>query len=360
MFFSPDSSLDFNVHRNIQLAQGLPRRAFTDTHVLEKELRTLWSTEWILAPISGGHEPCQVHPFSLPGLSLLATTDTLGRTVVLPNRCSHQWYPLATVSGLRNALVCPQHGRVFGLDGACASHPGVAPCAQFPRNRDHLRAYKSEREGPLLFVQTGARSDNPPRTKLGSIVYQLKSNWALQEVTAYTDRVVSGNWKLHVGNFLDSAHILRMHASSLLPQIDMSTYRTVLYPHGVLQTVSAIPSAHEEQTGAPHSIFARWWFIFPHLALNVYAWGISVNAWYPTEDPNATRLVCFHLVTDAEAYHARNALCDAMVDSEDVALVGSVARHMHGMHTDRMQFVPGQDEAVHWFHRKVSQYLTSD
>jgi choline monooxygenase len=359
MFTQDYFDSDLNVHPDIRKARGLPRRAFTDTKVAEKEMRTIWSADWLILPLPLTHTQ-RVRPFTVPGHHCIISEDANGTVHVLPNRCSHQWHPLVMHPRTTPQLICPVHGRTFGLDGKCTSHHGAESCPGFPTEHDHLKPYLAKAIGKLVFMRArhhalDATSTPPLRDRVARDIHA----YAHGTLEFLSERVLPGNWKLHVGNYLDASHIQRVHHESLYRKIDMRGYTVQKTEAGILQTAQArIQSDAWLYRETP--IYAAWWFVFPNIAINLYAWGASLNIWYPGETPNETRMIWFHLVTNSNHYGAVDQAFQNAIDAEDVRLIQRIAQYGEGRPSERMQFIPEADMALHWFHRKVSQCLTRD
>ena len=140
---------DLFVHPDIRKAEGLPARAFLDPDVLALELKTIFTREWLLVPeLSGADARTDPRPWDerLKSRGARAPVSLLEKPLflqrgwrdktlrLLPNVCTHAWYPLAPGPGRSEKLVCAQHGRQFDAAGRCLSQPGFAPkTGIFPR-----------------------------------------------------------------------------------------------------------------------------------------------------------------------------------------------------------------------------------
>jgi choline monooxygenase len=378
---------DVRVDAEIALAETLPARAFTDVSFLELELRTLFARSWILVPpaLEDGRTlgevlaPAEAYaPIGLLGRPILLRRDGAGALRAFPNVCTHAWHTLVLAPGRGPVVSCPQHGRAFDGGGRCIAQRGFSPetVPGFPRACDHLSELSLATWEPFHFValeRPAVALDawlEPVRSSLGALpLAAMRARGHADEV-----REVSGNWKLHAWNYMDTFHIPYIHRApgGLADAIDLASYRTELFAGVALQWVYARDPADgfEPEDLAPRfrdperperRVFALWWFLFPNVTLNFYPWGTSINVYEPVPGaPDRTRFVWQHLVRDEAKYARRDERwLLAKVDAEDVAALGQVRRGAASGFAPRGRFAPGAEAGPHWFHRLVSLAVTS-
>jgi choline monooxygenase len=373
---------EFRVDADISRAESLPASAFTDPSFLAHELRTLFSTSWLFVPQRASSDlrddPRSLAdlvrrrgaraPTSLLDRPLFLQRDWKGRLRAFPNVCTHAWHTLVAGPERERVIVCPQHGRRFDTAGKFQSQPGFdARMKGFPRECDDLVSMPVHEWGDWLFACLGTPSASagqvlaPVRRSLGNLpIDRLRRRPAAAEV-----RELAGNWKQFGWNYMDSLHIPYIHSrpGGLSEAIDVDSYRTELHPDAALQWAYARDPAHgfdpallpARFRSGTKRVFALWWFVFPNLTLNVYPWGVSVNAYMPVpRDPQRTLFLWYHWAWDETKYARRDDVWQLKaVDDEDVDALSQVARGVTSGFAPRGRFAPDLEAGPHWFHRRV-------
>lgn len=365
------------VDDDIRRAESLPAAAFVDPAFAQLELDTIFRTAWQFLP-DRGDDPRPLDeqvasrgtrvPISLLGRPLFLQRgwdDDELRT--FPNTCTHAWHPLVLGAQRGPTLQCPQHGRRFDCTGRFVSQPGFQGLPDFPRACDHLTALPTAVWRRMVFAAM-----DPGASPLSSVFAEVDASLAAMPSalarTSAEEREVAGNWKQHAWNFLDPFHISYVHRAphGLADAIETKSYTTELYEHSVLQWVYAakpadgfdpawLPARFHDAGG--RRVFALWWFIWPNLALNFYPWGLSINVYQPVPGrPDATRFVWHQWALDREKHAERDRRwLSSQVDAEDVDALAHVARGMRSGFAPRGRFAPDDEQAAHWFHRKVAR-----
>ena len=381
-------SRDLLVHDDIAKAESLPARAFTDAAVLERELETIFSREWLLLPEPMGDEAradSRPWPERLAQRGARAPLTLVDRPLfmqrgwrdsklrLLPNVCTHAWYPLAAGPSRSERLVCAQHGRQFDSAGKCLSQPGFTPKAGgFPRACDHLAELPAEPFGPLMFGALG--KTRLPFAKQMKPVAESLSKLPLDKLSrrpqAGEIRELEGNWKQHAWNYMDKFHVQFIHKApgGLADAIDLPSYAVELYDGAALQWAWArdpksgfdpeqLPERFRDPGG--RRVFALWWFVFPNLTLNYYPWGLSVNVYEPVPGKPERTLFRWYSWSwdDAKMAERETRWLSTQVDVEDVEAMAQVRRGARSGLAPRGRFSPTEERGPHWFHRLVSRAL---
>jgi choline monooxygenase len=367
---------DCLVDDDIRRAETLPAAAFVDPAFAERELATIFRTAWQFLP-DRGDDPRPLDeqvasrgtrvPLSLLGRPLFLQRgwdDDELRT--FPNTCTHAWHPLVLGAQRGPTLQCPQHGRRFDCTGKFISQPGFQNVPEFPRACDHLTALPTSVWRRMVFA-----SLDPSAAPLASRMTEIEQSLAVMPSavarTSAEERDVPGNWKQHAWNFLDAYHIGYVHRAphGLADAVDLASYQTELYDHAVLQWVYAakpadgfdpawLPARFHDPRG--RRVFALWWFVWPNLALNFYPWGLSINVYQPVPGrPDTTRFVWHQWAIDPAKHAERDRRwLSSQVDAEDVDALAHVSRGLRSGFAPRGRFAPDDEQAAHWFHRKVA------
>ena len=379
---------DLLVHRDIAKAEGLPARAFMDPSVLALELETMFQSRWLLVPEPSGAEaradsrPWEERlkqrgarsPVALlekPFFIQRGWRDTQLR--LLPNVCTHAWYPLAPGPGRGERLVCAQHGRQFDAAGKCLSQPGFTPKAGvFPRACDHLTPRPLQPFGPLLFTCLGKPAS--PFSKIAALLSESLGSLPLERLARRPQagdlRELDGNWKQHAWNYMDKFHVQFIHKApaGLADAIDLNSYRTELHEGAALQWAyardplsgfdpEALPARFRDPKG--RRVFALWWFLLPNLTLNFYPWGLSVNVYEPIPGKPEKTLFRWYAWSwdDAKFAERESRWLSEQVDAEDVEAMAQVRRGARSGLAPRGRFSASEETGPHWFHHAVSRAL---
>lgn len=380
---------DLLVHADISKAESLPARAFFDSEILALELETIFKDNWLLVPEpSGADARTDARPWEerLKQRGARAPVSLLDKPLflqrgwrdtklrLLPNVCTHAWYPLALGAGRSEKLVCAQHGRQFDATGKCLTQPGFAAKAGvFPRACDHLTEYPLAALGPLLFACLGKPAASFEKTAklVAESLGKLPLDKLERRPQAGDLRELDGNWKQHSWNYMDKFHVQFIHKApaGLADAIDLNSYRTELHEGVALQWAYArdpdsgfdpelLPERFRDPKG--RRVFALWWFLFPNLTLNYYPWGLSVNVYEPIPDrPEKTLFRWYAWSWDDKKFAERESrwLSD-QVDAEDVEAMAQVRRGVRSGLAPRGRFSPTEETGPHWFHHAVGRALS--
>ena len=364
---------DFYVDPDIRKASSLPPTAFTSEEFLKLELDKLFPSSWLMVPPANAEmmtEKGAQTPFSILGKSLFLQRDEDDRLHCFPNVCTHAWHPLVETPGVKKKIICPQHGRTFGLDGRFAGQAGFNNLEDFPRGSDHLKNLRVEEWNGLAFCCLG-RPFSPLMRMMREVSASmpgLKIGELEQKILGSEIRAVDGNWKHHAWNYMDNFHIRFIHKGpgGLADAVELGSYRTELFEYSALQWVYSkkaengldpglLSNRFRDSKDHGRRVFALWWFVFPSFALNLYPWGLSINVYMPhPEDPGRTEFRWYHLVMDEEKFDRRNEVwLDEQVDAEDLEAIAHVAMNAGSGFAQCGRFAPGEEQGPHWFHRNV-------
>ena len=378
---------DMNVDKDIAKAEGLPARVFTDPAILELELETIFKKNWLLVPESSAEDArTDARPWDerLKQRGARAPLTMLDRPLylqrgwkdsklrLLPNVCTHAWYPLTAGEGRSEKLICAQHGRQYDAAGKCLSQPGFPPKAGvFPRACDHLTEFETKTYGPLLFTCFGG-----PELPLEKITDKIDESIGALPIEKLKRRPqksefreVDGNWKQHAWNYMDKFHVQFLHKApgGLADAIELASYKTELHEGCSLQWAFAKdpdsgfdPDFLPARLRAPgKTVFALWWFIYPNLTLNFYPWGLSVNSYEPIPGrPDKSLFRWYSWSWDDKKMNEREKCwLSEQVDTEDVEAMTLVRRGARSGLAPRGRFSATEETGPHWFHHAVSRAL---
>lgn len=357
-----------NVNSDISKSETLPAWFYRDADVFEslKESVFYQSWQWV-GDTSDVRLEGHIHPFILMDGYLtepmLLSRDQGGQLHCLSNVCTHRANLVATNSGKTRKLVCPYHGRKFGLDGSFESMPEFKEAQDFPRACDDLHAFAQEEFGPLIFAQMGGDIDfasilSDIREKVGF----LALDQLVYRPTLSKEYLVNAHWALYCDNYLEGFHIPFVHPD-LNQALDYKNYTNIIGDHYTLQVGYSdesvdcfdLPEGHVDYG---RHVAAYYYWIFPNMMLNFYPWGLSLNIIRPLS-LNQTKVIFRTYVFDESKLNSgAGALLDK-VEREDEAVVESVHKGLHSRYYPGGRFSPTKEQGVHYFHRLLANYIKS-
>lgn len=286
--------------------------------------------------------------------------DDDGALHCLSNVCTHRANVVVAAACKAASLRCRYHGRRFSLDGRFAFMPEFEGAEGFPSPQDDLPRVPSAAWGPLHFAsldpaQTFDAWLGPLRERLAFVPWD-----ALELAEPPRSYELRASWVLYCDNYLEGFHIPFVHAG-LAEALDYGAYETELHPWGTLQIgiakdgddVLDLPASHPDHGRRVAALYA---FLHPATMINVYPWGLSVNAVRPA-GPDRTQIAYYTLVHDPSR-RGRGAGGDLhAVELEDDAIVESVQRGIRSRLYRGGRFSPKRETGVHHFHRLLAAQL---
>ena len=358
----------FVIDPDIRRAATLPARVYSDPALFERGKERIFARSWqLVADLASLKAPGTVVPatFLEGGCDepILLTRDAADRLSCLSNVCTHRGNLLVTAGPAAMAQIrCRYHGRRFALDGRFVSMPEFEAAEGFPRPEDDLPRLATGTWGPFVFAALDPEMPfddwiAPVRERLQGLDFK----GATLDPARSRDYLVRANWALYLDNYLEGFHIPYVHAS-LAEVVDYGTYRSELFPHGVLQ-VGLARGAEERFTlpeGSPdtgQAVAAYWFWLWPNTMLNVYPWGISVNVVKPLA-VDRTKVTFASHVVDASRLEAGAGGDLDRVEREDEAIVEEVQRGVRSRLYDRGRYSPARETGVHHFHQMLAAALS--
>ena len=139
-------SLHLDMNKQIECAQTLASRFYTDPDILAIEKSQVFRRTWQL--VGTLRHPCgDLHGIArtIADPESFFTTDVVGEPVIIvrdrqgelrafSNVCRHRAGPVALGSGCKNVLRCQYHGWTYTLDGRLIGTPDVDGVEFFDRS----------------------------------------------------------------------------------------------------------------------------------------------------------------------------------------------------------------------------------
>jgi choline monooxygenase len=378
--------LHLDVNEQIECAQTLASRFYTDAQVLEIEREKIFRRTWQLAGtldqpcgqvVTGEGTPQRkmvkrtiADPESyftadVTGEPVIVVHDQAGTLRAFSNVCRHRAGPIALGSGCKNVLRCQYHGWTYTLDGRLIGTPDVEGVEFFDRSTMGMVPLRLETWEKFIFVSFDQNAE-PLSGYLGKIPEQAQGfQFAGLQLAERRDYVINCNWKVYVDNYLEGYHIPIAHPG-LMREIDYAQYRTETFRYYSQQfaPIRAMKKHDtEERFYAPGTGLqeALYFWIFPNLMLNIYPDNISTNLIVPLSvDKTLTIFEWFFHDVDQERTKERIAKAIAFSDEvqqEDIVLCENVQRGLRSSTYDRGRYSVKRENGVHHFHMLLSECL---
>ena len=141
----------------------------------------------------------------------------------------------------------------------------------------------------------------------------------------------------------------------------MADYKTILLENSVLQTAtcSNAKDALQLDADAPdahQNMYAYYYWIFPNLMLNFYAWGLSVNIIEPLHT-NKTRIKYLTYTFPHINIPSSDGADVGTVELEDQEVVQSVHKGVNSRYYKTGRYSAKHETGVHHFHKILCSIL---
>jgi choline monooxygenase len=369
--------LHLDVHEQIECAQTLASRFYTDPAILEIEKSRIFRRTWqLVGTLSqacgelGGvlrtiADPESFFTAEVAGEPVIVVRDNQGTLRAFSNVCRHRAGPIALGSGCKNVLRCQYHGWTYTLDGRLIGTPDVDGVEFFDRSTMGMVPLRCETWEQFICVNFDPNAESLS-SYLGKIPEQARGfEYRGLQFAERRDYVIHCNWKVYVDNYLEGYHIPIAHPG-LMKEIDYAQYRTDTFRYHSQQfaPIRAMkPEDSGERTYAPGESLqeALYFWIFPNLMLNIYPDNIQTNVIVPLSHEKTLTIFewFFH---DAGTEKVRERIKKAIafseeVQQEDIALCEHVQRGLRSSTYDRGRYSVKRENGVHHFHMLLGEFL---
>jgi glycine betaine catabolism A len=192
--------------------EGLPRAAYLDQGWFDREMATVFATEWVMAGRLADFGPGTMSRVTVGSAPLIVVRNADGGVAAWHNTCPHRGSELcrAAVEPVGKLITCPYHAWSYAVaDGRLISTAFAHPTRDFDRSAHGLRPVASRVWGGFLFLNlTEAPGD------IGSDVgLDALANWPLAGlVTGHVWQTdLSCNWKAFWENYSECLHCPGIH-----------------------------------------------------------------------------------------------------------------------------------------------------
>ena len=202
----------------------VPRRAFTDQAVFEKEYAAIFNRCWLyLGHASELPEPGSFLTRTVSRRPILFTRDKNGEYNALFNACPHRGAMVCRERhGKSRAFMCMYHGWTFGSTGNLMSLPGQAGYAEgFKQDpqKQMVHVPRLDRRGDFFFISFN--KDVEPLdeylAEAGDYLDLVSEHSAtgMAVIGGTQEYSIRGNWKLLTENSFDGYHAACTHSTYL-------------------------------------------------------------------------------------------------------------------------------------------------
>jgi choline monooxygenase len=369
--------LRLDVNEQIECAQTLASRFYTDPAILEIEKAKIFRKTWQM--VGTLDQPCgevngekrtiasseSYFTVNVAGEPIVVVRDQAGTLRAFSNVCRHRAGPIALGSGCKNVLRCQYHGWTYTLDGRLIGTPDVEGVEFFDRSTMGMVPLQLNTWEKFIFVNFDHAAE-PLSSFLGDIPQQARGfQFDGLQLAECRDYVIDCNWKVYVDNYLEGYHIPIAHPG-LMREIDYAQYRTDTFryhsqqfaPIRAMKADDAGERAYAPGTGSQEALY---FWIFPNLMLNIYPDNISTNLIVPiTHEKTLTIFEWFFHDLNSDKVQERVKKAVAFSDEvqqEDIGLCENVQRGLRSSTYDRGRYSVKRENGVHHFHMLLSEFL---
>src|SRR5580658_7240676 len=362
-----------------ELAQNLPRIAYTDPDFFRLEIERVFGHNWTYIGAAGEMpETGDAIPLTLGDMPIVAVRQRDGTIKAFHNVCRHRG-PILVRKPLtaQSALICPYHAWSYELSGALKRTPaymgsGRHDSGPLDKSCMGLKEIRCDIWCDGIFINLSG--DAGP---LAEVYAPLQERWshydlALLRYGGSARLRINGNWKLAMENFQEGYHLpmihpflnslssLENHYSVVEPAYQgqgSHYYDTVQGGHGDLPNFPNLPDYWKHRAEYPA--------VMPNLMFGLHPDHFLFFGVIPISPSITEEVFHFYFVGD-EALESKHAALRervmtnlSSINAEDVGIVESMQAGRHSPGFDKGPFSPYQEATLHQFQLRIARMLNA-
>ena len=352
----------FQVSNDIVSANTLSSDFYTEDNLFELSKETIFSNSWQLITDTKSLQNNNQYPFTLLDGYLnepLVLTKQNGKISCFSNVCTHRAHLVCLETCNSSILRCRYHGRTFELDGKMKAMPGFDTVKNFPTKTDDLPSISTLIWKDFIFVSLNNKIDiSSVFTDIEHRLQGYDFDKLVLSESKSTAYIIDSHWALYCENYLEEFHIPFVH-KGLTKDIILDEYKTILLENGVLQTAACNDgedaiSLSDSAPDLDKKMYAYYYWIFPNLMLNFYAWGLSINIIEPIEKSKTRVKYLTYTIPHKKQPIADDGADLGTVEMEDQAVVQSVHQGVNSRYYETGRYSGKFETGVHHFHRLIN------
>ena len=322
-------------------------KRYVDAASYARERAAIFARSWLFI----GHESQfsatgSVVATTIAGFPLLVVRDDKGQLRAYHNVCRHRAGPLAPdgESQCSARLTCRYHGWSYALDGRLASARDFGPALAFNPRDYSLYPLRCDSWNGFVFVNldTGARALSDEVAPLGEKIGAPRPNDL--RVVHRASHPIRCNWKTYVENYLEGYHVPLIHPA-LNASGDFALYDVEIEPPAIF---------HRVPTKNDAAVAGVWAWLWPSLAINLYADGVLMERITPLSHDRMTLDYLFLAPRDATDKDIQRSIDASLVTTkEDIDICEAVQRNLEAGIYKVGRLSPKHEKGVAWFQEEV-------
>jgi choline monooxygenase len=363
--------------RPTELAENLPRGAYTDPEFFRLELERVFGRNWTYVGAAGEIPKAgDAIPVTLGDMPIVLVRQRSGAVKAFHNVCRHRG-PILVREPVKAqpALICPYHAWSYDLDGTLKRTPaymgsGRHDSGPLDKSCMGLAEIRCDIWRDGIFINLSG--DAGPLTE---VYAPLEQRWASHDLSLLryggsTRLRINGNWKLAMENFQEGYHLptthpflnslssLENHYSVVEPAFQgqgSHHYDTVQAGHGDLPNFPGLPDYWKHRAEYPA--------VMPNLMFGMHPDHFLFFGVIPLSPSVTEEVFHFYFIGDEALEPKYAALRERVIsnlisiNAEDIGVVESMQAGRHSPGFEKGPFSPYQEATIHQFQLKIAKML---